>query len=86
MVDSVARLPRRAQASAMKMGYDSYRFVVNLELWLAGREVPAELPLQEPAAVPAMPAEPVVAAPAAEEAPAEIAPPAEPAAEEPASP
>ena len=49
MVDSVARLPRRAQASAMKMGYDSYRFVANLELWLAGREVPAELPLQEPA-------------------------------------
>lgn len=80
MVDSVARLPRRAQASAMKMGYDSYRFVVNLELWLAGREVPAELPLQEPAAVPAMPAEPVVATPAAEEAPAE------PVAEEPASP
>ena len=76
MVDSVARMPRRAQASAMKMGYDSYRFVTNLELWLAGREVPAELPLEEPAVVPPeVPAEPAVEPPAAEPA-------AEPPAEE----
>lgn len=85
MVDSVARMPRRAQASAMKMGYDSYRFVTNLELWLAGREVPAELPLIEPAVVPEVPP---VETPAVEELPVEAAPPAEvaPAVEEPASP